>query len=477
MTNINKSQRTESYVNIKADSEIKGKSTDDSSISARIDNVSQNTLTSGVSGKSTASRVLESIQNFFKQLSNIFSGSRPQATTYTSPVQKQQELTAKQQGYLKGNADAIFNALEQPANLKTEGILRVSGNKKNVNATVSDLLNKPLDEDALADTEVHVLTGALKAIIREHMRFLEKSDLDGIAVVMEQKKVAIKNKEDTAPYDKAVSNLIKHAIERLPECHQTILAKTMDYLFKVAEHSEDNKMTPHNLAIVIGPNANKAALDGSLDMTQELALNEKCVRVIEEFIVNKVPAAIENEDEDISSYAESASFNVPVLNQISTDSGVYSDFDDKSEDDNISIKSAQTMEALDENHYHGPVNGDVYAKPIPKNQRTVRTEPTPVTKIEAAEPTPAAKVTQADNVAKVAQVDKTHATTRAELAAARAAFFAQDTVTGQQPTAAKVAPTTLTKVDTPSTIPADDAAIPSPVKKGIAFFEELASKK
>ncbi|XP_075159706.1 rho GTPase activating protein at 68F isoform X2 [Haematobia irritans] len=125
--------------------------------------------------------------------------------------------------------------------IDTEGIFRRSGNHGEIIA-LKDRINRGEDVD-LKDVNVHVIAGLLKSFLRDLSEPLLTFELyEEITSFLEWPK------EDRS---RNVTQLIR---ERLPEENYELFKYIVEFLVRVMECEDLNKMTSSNLAIVFGPN-------------------------------------------------------------------------------------------------------------------------------------------------------------------------------------------------------------------------------
>lgn len=153
--------------------------------------------------------------------------------------------------------------LSQESSLETEGIFRRSENTH----TVKDLKEgfnwgKIVDFNDIINTlgqekVIHLAAVILKCFFRELDEPVLTYDLYPEILDFEAQSAKLSSNNPTTDSDQ-VDPMIKVAKEyistRLPNDHYILLKYLIDFLVKVMEKSEYNKMTASNLAIVWGPN-------------------------------------------------------------------------------------------------------------------------------------------------------------------------------------------------------------------------------
>ncbi|KAH3745588.1 slit-robo rho GTPase activating protein 1,3 [Pelomyxa schiedti] len=121
--------------------------------------------------------------------------------------------------------------------LETEGIFRVSGDQVKIKNTCKNFAECP-STDSLSRQDIHNIAGVLKYYIRNNTEPLVPQMLyNNFLSAQEAKSV----------------ELLKQAVSELPAANKLLLHCLVDLLYKVAEHSEKNKMDATNLGVVFGP--------------------------------------------------------------------------------------------------------------------------------------------------------------------------------------------------------------------------------
>ncbi|XP_054984136.1 rho GTPase-activating protein 9 [Sorex araneus] len=142
--------------------------------------------------------------------------------------------------------------------LRVDGIYRVSGNLAVVQklrflvdrerAVTSDGRylfpgqESCLDLDGAEWDDIHVITGALKLFLRE----LPQPLVPPLLLPHFRAALALSEPEQRLSH-------IQELISSMPKPNQDTLRYLLEHLCRVIEHSEENRMTPHNLGIVFGP--------------------------------------------------------------------------------------------------------------------------------------------------------------------------------------------------------------------------------
>ncbi|XP_034480316.1 rho GTPase-activating protein 68F isoform X1 [Drosophila innubila] len=125
--------------------------------------------------------------------------------------------------------------------IDTEGIFRRSGNHAEIMA-LKDRVNRGEDVD-LSSVNVHVIAGLLKSFLRDLTEPLLTFELyDDVTKFLDW------------PKEERSRNVTQLIREKLPEENYELFKYIVDFLVRVVDCADLNKMTSSNLAIVFGPN-------------------------------------------------------------------------------------------------------------------------------------------------------------------------------------------------------------------------------
>ncbi|XP_064544461.1 rho GTPase-activating protein 68F isoform X1 [Drosophila montana] len=125
--------------------------------------------------------------------------------------------------------------------IDTEGIFRRSGNHAEIMA-LKERVNRGEDVD-LSSVNVHVIAGLLKSFLRDLAEPLLTFELyDDVTKFLDW------------PKEERSRNVTQLIREKLPEENYELFKYIVDFLVRVVDCADLNKMTSSNLAIVFGPN-------------------------------------------------------------------------------------------------------------------------------------------------------------------------------------------------------------------------------
>ncbi|XP_013167674.1 PREDICTED: uncharacterized protein LOC106117785 isoform X3 [Papilio xuthus] len=126
-------------------------------------------------------------------------------------------------------------------NMSTDGLYRASGNLSQVQKIRLEIDQK--NQSVISNnTDIHVLTGALKLFFRELKEPLIPCTMfDRVLAACSIKPREARIKE------------FREIVNCLPECNRDTLKFLLEHLLKVTQYSERNRMHTANLAIVFGP--------------------------------------------------------------------------------------------------------------------------------------------------------------------------------------------------------------------------------
>ena len=139
-------------------------------------------------------------------------------------------------------ASFLFGSLSSSVekHLQTEGLYRISGSKALIEKATQGLKqNRHAMIPAELDTDIHNVTGLVKAIFREMETPLLETIRENLLAI-DTKKASV------ATY--------QSVIDRLPPPNKQLFLRLFNHLNKVSKLSELNKMTAQNLATCFAPN-------------------------------------------------------------------------------------------------------------------------------------------------------------------------------------------------------------------------------
>lgn len=126
---------------------------------------------------------------------------------------------------------------------KVKGIFRVPGKKENTENILLGLSRGTYDNLDNSKSAMDV-ANALGTLIREKIKD---------RVIPAANKQLFKDAVEKKDKKESIEGL-KEAIANLPEENRNTLMAVVNFLYKVAQHSEENNMTPYNLAVCMAPN-------------------------------------------------------------------------------------------------------------------------------------------------------------------------------------------------------------------------------
>jgi len=150
--------------------------------------------------------------------------------------------------------------------VETEGVLRISGSSATI-VEIKDTFEKGQEVDfSKLETPVHVAAGVLKLYLRELPEPLLIFPL----------------------YDKFIQSVdnpeikLSELLKKLPAINQLVLKHLMQFLNKVNQNSDTNKMPAANIATTIGPNLLRqySVFESDSSMIQDVEKVIKCIKSI-----------------------------------------------------------------------------------------------------------------------------------------------------------------------------------------------------
>jgi len=156
--------------------------------------------------------------------------------------------------------------------INVEGILRLSGTMANVDKLrkLFDSTPPPYDGINLKEWDVHDVGSVLKIFFRELPEPLVPFAL--FEPLMDVQRNGSLEREERL-------NALKPILHQLPPTNITLLKYLVQFLQDIEEHSDVNKMTVSNLAIVFGPNILRPAIE-SVQTALEMPLAQGVVQLL-----------------------------------------------------------------------------------------------------------------------------------------------------------------------------------------------------
>ncbi|KAI2804943.1 Protein fam13a [Blomia tropicalis] len=165
----------------------------------------------------------------------------------------------------------LCNYIETNDGMSHEGLFRISGNAKLV-----EKLKHCFDitGDAPLETEGDLASAAtlLKQFLRELPQPLIPNGLQFLDVIR-----SLKNDHDTCVLS------LKALVSQLPDENYYTLRYLIRFLYRIAQHNDENRMTSSNLGIVFAPNIFRVCVDTYQGLKDQSAANEVVNFLIIEF--------------------------------------------------------------------------------------------------------------------------------------------------------------------------------------------------
>uniref|UniRef100_A0A673FY43 GEM interacting protein n=1 Tax=Sinocyclocheilus rhinocerous TaxID=307959 RepID=A0A673FY43_9TELE len=150
--------------------------------------------------------------------------------------------------------------------LGVQGVYRISGSKPRI-LKLCQAFEIQKDQVDLGDLSPHDITSVLKHFFKEIQRLSEKD-----------------HAAETAGIVTSIVVKLRELIGRLPLCSYNTVQHMIAHLNRVAEHYEDNKMSPGNLGIVFGPTLLRPLVSGDVSMIALLETSYQALLV--EFMIS-----------------------------------------------------------------------------------------------------------------------------------------------------------------------------------------------
>ncbi|XP_016131459.1 LOW QUALITY PROTEIN: GEM-interacting protein-like [Sinocyclocheilus grahami] len=170
--------------------------------------------------------------------------------------------------------------------LGVQGVYRISGSKPRI-LKLCQAFEIQKDQVDLSDLSPHDITSVLKHFFKELPEPLLTFDLydNFINVGKEIQRLSEKDlAAETAGIVTSIVVKLRELIGRLPLCNYNTVQHMIAHLNRVAEHYEDNKMSPGNLGIVFGPTLLRPLVSGDVSMIALLETSYQALLV--EFMIS-----------------------------------------------------------------------------------------------------------------------------------------------------------------------------------------------
>ncbi|XP_026116780.1 GEM-interacting protein-like [Carassius auratus] len=170
--------------------------------------------------------------------------------------------------------------------LEVQGVYRISGSKPRI-LKLCQAFEIQKDQVDLGDLSPHDITSVLKHFFKELPEPLLTFDLYNDFINVGKEIQRLSEKDNAAESPGIVTSIVvrlRELIGRLPLCNYNTVQHMMAHLNRVAEHFEDNKMSPGNLGIVFGPTLLRPLVSGDVSMIALLETSYQALLV--EFMIS-----------------------------------------------------------------------------------------------------------------------------------------------------------------------------------------------
>eukprot|EP01128_Nolandella_sp_AFSM9_P003400 TRINITY_DN1461_c0_g1_i1.p1 TRINITY_DN1461_c0_g1~~TRINITY_DN1461_c0_g1_i1.p1 ORF type:complete len:450 (+),score=85.29 TRINITY_DN1461_c0_g1_i1:174-1352(+) len=173
-----------------------------------------------------------------------------------------------------------------------EGLYRVSGLQSQI-LTMKGLFNSNPQYKLDENTDTHIMTGLLKLFVRELSEPLIPFPLYEVTIAAAVG--AVSGQEQAVDM-----GALQRIVSLLPPPHRACLAVLCEHLKKISSHSDVNKMTVDNLAIVFAPNLLRPLVE-----TTDTILGDA------KYATDVIAALIDDWESFFGVLSDSSNFNVP----------------------------------------------------------------------------------------------------------------------------------------------------------------------
>ncbi|XP_016371586.1 GEM-interacting protein [Sinocyclocheilus rhinocerous] len=170
--------------------------------------------------------------------------------------------------------------------LGVQGVYRISGSKPRI-LKLCQAFEIQKDQVDLGDLSPHDITSVLKHFFKELPEPLLTFDLYNNFINVGKEIQRLSEKDHAAETAGIVTSIVvklRELIGRLPLCSYNTVQHMIAHLNRVAEHYEDNKMSPGNLGIVFGPTLLRPLVSGDVSMIALLETSYQALLV--EFMIS-----------------------------------------------------------------------------------------------------------------------------------------------------------------------------------------------
>ncbi|XP_059207893.1 oligophrenin-1-like isoform X2 [Centropristis striata] len=279
---------------------------------------------------------------------------------YHSPIHKQAEMELNEIGFKF--VRKCINYVETKG-VTQEGVYRTVGS----NIQVQKLLNSFFDPTNPGDVDLHSSDWDVKTITSA-LKFYLRSLSEPLMTYGLHRDLVCAAKSDNLDFRLSEIHSLSY---KLPEKNREMLEMLVKHLVNVCSHSEENRMTPSNMAVIFGPTLMRAKED-----TVAAMLDIKFQNIVVEILIE--------DSKKIFSYMPEDSTSPPVPPPRITPR--------KRQPITISKRPPRVYQALSQDHFHtqngqnssSVVDGEVSANPVPLQ----RTKPVSFAPLVPREPPP-----------------------------------------------------------------------------------------
>lgn len=280
---------------------------------------------------------------------------------YHSPIHKQAEMELNEIGFKF--VRKCINYIESKG-VTQEGVYRTVGS----NIQVQKLLNAFFDPTNPGDVDLHSSDWDVKTITSA-LKFYLRSLSEPLMTYSLHRDLMCAAKSDNLDFRLSEIHSLTY---KLPEKNQEMLEMLIKHLVNVCSHSEDNRMTPSNMAVIFGPTLMRAK-----EETVAAMLDIKFQNIVVEILIEDYKKIFSHMPEDSTAPPVPPPRITPRKRQPIT----------------ISKRPARVYQALSHDHFQhtengqnnsAAVDGEVTASPVPLQ----RTKPLSSAPLVPREPPP-----------------------------------------------------------------------------------------
>lgn len=168
----------------------------------------------------------------------------------------------------------LINQLKERHAEDVEGVFRLNGSDVRIKELISEIDRGPIENWAKY-TDIHDIATTLKRYFREMLTHEPLFPFELFECITAAMKIDVEERQ--------IEILSQIANELLSKTRYTLLAYLLNYLYFLSQNSNQNKMTPKNIAVCFAPNLLCSAEESTNAFEDSLASNKAIELYIEHY--------------------------------------------------------------------------------------------------------------------------------------------------------------------------------------------------